>query len=195
MEVGRTELLSDFQVSIIERSSGQLREGVVRGATHSDKVLWTHWHGEMPAGAEDAHWDWDQLIDLALAMPNRFEVYALEAEGQIQGFRLLEISENEVEEYGVHALRLSTAPWNRPPERRYFGVGSILVAVAIQRSMDFGHRGCVHCESLPGAEMFHERNGMVELASRSGEELRRYRFTEEAATAFVDRLRNDGLIQ
>lgn len=34
------------------------------------------------ARREDAHWDWDQLIDLTLAMPNRFEVYVLESENR-----------------------------------------------------------------------------------------------------------------
>lgn len=149
----------------------------------------------MPPGAEDEHWDWDQLIDLSLAMPDRFEVYGLESEGEIQGFRMLEIAENEVEAFGVHALRLSTAPWNRPPERRYYGVGSLLVGVAILRSIELGHHGCVYCESLQGAESFHERNGMVEFATPSIEGLRRYRFDEEAATGLLSRLREDGLIR
>lgn len=148
----------------------------------------------MLPGAQDSHWDWDQLIDLALAMPDRFEVYALESDNEIQGFRMLEISDTEVETYGIHALRLSTAPWNRPPVRRYVGVGSILVAVAIQSSVELGFGGCIHCESLPGAEKFHEQNGMTEFGSPSSEALRRYRFTEEAANAFIERLRNDELI-
>ena len=107
---------------------------------------------------------------------------------------MLEVSENDVDAYGVHALRLSTAPWNRPPERRYSGVGSILVAVAILRGIELGHGGCVYCESLKDAEDFHERNGMTPFDGLSNEGLRRFRFTEQVATEFLERLQDDGLV-
>jgi hypothetical protein len=168
--------------------------GHVRPVTQSDKVLWTHWHGLMPRDAEDAHWEWNELIDLAAALPERFAVYALEAEGELQGLRMLEVSEDDVEAYGVHALRLSTAPWNREPELRYRGVGSVLVSLAIWRSFQDGRRGQAHCESLPLAEAFHGKNGMMVFDDLSDEGLRRYRFTEEAARAFLERLKAEGLI-
>lgn len=187
-------MLSERPVKIIDAATGQFIDAVVRSASMSDKVLWTRWHGEMPTDASDAHWDWDDLLDLAFAYPDRFETYALESNGDLQGLRMLEVTENDVEIYGVHALRLSTAPWNRPPVRRYSGVGSILVAVAIWRSVEFGHRGCIHCESLSAAESFHERNGMTAIGDVSSEELRRFRFNEESAVVFLDRLRADGLI-
>jgi hypothetical protein len=108
-------MISGCRVRIAEFASGRHVDGLLRPAGLSDKVLWTHWHGKMPPGAEDAHWEWDALIDLAAAMPDRFEVYALEAAEDLQGLGMLEVSENDVDEYGVHLLRLSTAPWNRPP--------------------------------------------------------------------------------
>jgi hypothetical protein len=179
---------------IIERATGRVVPGMIRPATQSDKVLWTHWHGQMPAGAEDTHWEWDRLMDLAFALPERFAVYSLEAEGELQGLRMLEVSEDDVDAYGVHALRLSTAPWNREPELRYRGVGSLLVGVAILRSLSDGRGGCVHCESLPAAEAFHKKNGMVAFNGLSAEGLRRYRFTSEDGQAFLNRLRREGLI-
>lgn len=63
-----------------------------------------------PADAVDAHWEWDAFMDLASAMPEQFAVYALLADGELQGLRMLEVSEDDVATYGVHALRLSTAP-------------------------------------------------------------------------------------
>lgn len=168
--------------------------GEVRPATQADKVLWTRWHGWMPKDAGDAHWEWDALIDLAEAMPGRFAVYALKAAGELQGLRMLEVSEDDVETYGVHALRLSTAPWNREPERRYRGVGSVLVGLAIWRSLGDGRRGFTHCESLPKSEGFHGDNGMIMFDDLSAEGLRRFRFTEEAARAYLQRLTADGLI-
>jgi hypothetical protein len=167
---------------------------VIRPVKPSDKVLWTHWHGEMPPDAEDAHWEWDKFMDWPTFYPDRFAVYALEAAGELQGLRMLEVSEDDVDQYGIHALRLSTAPWNRPPFRRYEGVGSLLVGIAILRSARDSHDGCIHCESLPGAEDFHEKNGMVLFDDLSEEGLRRYRFTGETGSDFLQRLERDGLM-
>lgn len=166
----------------------------MRTATESDKILWTRWHGAMPRDAEDGHWEWDTFIDLARAMPQRFAVYVIEAEGELQGMRMLEVSEDDVATYGTHAFRLSTAPWNRLPEHRYKGVGSLLVSAAILRSMADGHKGHVHCESLPLAESFHQKNGMTDIKDLSIEGLKRFRFTEEAAQSFLTNLRAKGLI-
>ena len=185
---------SERSIHIVERATGNLVGGVIRPAKPSDKVLWTHWHGEMPADAEDGHWEWDVFMDWGMLMPERFAVYALEAAGELQGLRMIEVSEDDVERYGVHALRLSTAPWNRGPAGRYKGTGSLLVAIAILRSLEDGRQGNVHCESLPAAEAFHERNGMVVFDDLSAEGLRRYRFTAEAGWDFILRLERDGLI-
>jgi hypothetical protein len=181
-------------VSIVERATSRKVPGRIRPAMPSDKVLWTRWHGRMPRDAEDAHWEWDELMDIAQVMPDQFAVYVLEADGDLQGLRMLEVSEDDVAAHGTHALRLSTAPWNRSPENRYRGIGSLLVGTAILRSLDDGHKGCAHCESLPKAEPFHEQNGMVVFNGISDEGLRRYRFTEEKARLFVGRLRQEGLL-
>jgi len=179
---------------IIERETRNRIRAEIRPVKQSDKVLWTHWHGELPPDAEDAHWEWDKFMDWPTFYPERFAVYALEADGELQGLRMLEVSEDEVSQYGIHALRLSTAPWNRPPVRRYEGVGGLLVGIAILRSAQDSHDGCIHCESLPGAEDFHERNGMVLFDDLSEEGLRRYRFTGETGRDFLLRLERDGLM-
>jgi hypothetical protein len=185
---------SQWACFIVERETRNQIPAMIRPVRPSDKVLWTRWHGEMPADAEDAHWEWDRFMDWPTFYPERFAVYALEAGGELQGLRMLEISEDDVEQYGIHALRLSTAPWNRPPARRYEGVGSLLVGIAILRSKQDSHGGCIHCESLPRAERFHERNGMVLFDDLSEEGLRRYRFTAESASVFMARLERDGLM-
>jgi hypothetical protein len=122
-------------VSIVERATSRKVPGRIRPAMPSDKVLWTRWHGRMPRDAEDAHWEWDELMDIAQVMPDQFAVYVLEADGDLQGLRMLEVSEDDVAAHGTHALRLSTAPWNRSPENRYRGIGSLLVGTAILRSL------------------------------------------------------------
>src|SRR6266851_8937489 len=185
---------SEMSFFIIERETKNRIRAEIRPVKPSDKVLWTHWHAEMPPDAEDAHWEWDRFMDWPTFYPERFAVYALEAAGEVQGLRMLELSEDDVEQYGIHALRLSTAPWNRLPVRRYEGVGSLLVGIAILRSLENSHDGCIHCESVPRAEPFHERNGMVLFDDLSEEGLRRYRFTAETGADFLLRLESDGLM-
>jgi hypothetical protein len=188
----RTQLVN-LPVNIIERESQEFVEGIVRLARQGDKVLWSRWHSAIYKDSEDGHWAWDEFIDQAFADPEQFVVYALEARGELQGLRMIQVAKDEVEEYGIHALRLSTAPWNREPAIRYRGVGSLLVAAAILRSQADNRAGHLHCESLPEAEEFHRRNGMVAFDGLS-DGLSRYRFTRETAERFLTRLRSKGLL-
>ncbi len=108
---------------------------------------------------------------------------------------MLEVSEDDVERYGTHALRLSTAPWNRRPELRFRGVGSLLVAAGLLRSAGDGHQGCMHCSSLPRAEAFHQRNGMTLFDDLDEEGLKRFRFDAVASRDYLARLRVEGLLE
>ncbi len=180
---------------IIRRSTNELIEAVLRPSTLDDTLLWADgWVPCFPNDAEDRGWDWYELIDLSQAMPERFVCYSLLAQGELQGLRMLEVSEDDVAAYGTHALRLSTAPWNRPPESLFRGVGSLLVAAGLLRSLDDGHDGCMHCSSLPKAEAFHQRNGMVLFDDLDEDGLRRFRFDEPAARDYLARLRMEGLM-
>ncbi|MHB1558067.1 MAG: hypothetical protein ACYC61_11440 [Isosphaeraceae bacterium] len=100
----------NLRVNILDTRSHELVEDVVRLARQEDKVLWSHWHGALYQDSEDGHWEWDAFIDQAFADPEQFVVYALESRSELQGLRMIQVSQDEVEEYGVHALRLSTAP-------------------------------------------------------------------------------------
>jgi hypothetical protein len=180
---------------IVRRRDEQRIEAELRPSTRDDGLRWARdWaiRWPAPAAAEDAHWDWAELIELAAALPERFACYSLLAEGRLQGLRFLEVSEDEVHLYGTHALRVSTAPWNREPELAYRGVGSLLVAAGLWRSQADGHGGQMHCSSLPGAERFHWRNGMVRFDGVDEEGLARYRFLGARSRSFLDRLRRDG---
>ncbi len=181
---------------IIRRSTNEPMRAELRPSTFEDALLWAQtWAPHFPAEAEDAGWDWRQYIDLSQAVPDQFVCFSLLAQGELQGLRMLEVSEDEVDEYGTHALRLATAPWNRKPEPRFRGVGSLLVAAGLLRSVADGHEGCMHCSSLPRAEAFHQRNGMVLFDDLDEEGLRRYRFDEAAARDYLARLRVEGLLE
>ena len=70
----------------------------------------------------------------------------------------------------------------------------MLVAVGLLRSQSDGHARQMHCSSLPEAEDFHHRNGMVRFDGLDEEGLARYRFDDDAARAFLARLRTDGYL-
>ncbi len=121
-------------------------------------------------GQEDKFWDWEfKLQSMINKQPNR-EGYAIEYDGDTQGLMLIETQ--------MHGSRLSegkrliyvdgiaSAPWNReiiqsPPQLK--GVGTALLAFARNRSIELGYEGRVGLHSLPGAEEFYDRQGMIDL--------------------------------
>jgi hypothetical protein len=67
----------------------------------------------------------------------------------------------------VYVEFLATAPWNRPEVQkptRYRGVGTVMIAAAVQLSFELGYRGRVALHSLPAADKFYRENcKMTEL--------------------------------
>jgi hypothetical protein len=187
-------MLRDRPVRIADRATGERVSGLIRLVRLSDKVLWSAWHEWMPASAEDAHWEWDSFIDISVAMPQQYPVFALEAAGELQGLMLLEVALPNVAEWGFHVNRLSTAPWNRPPDSRLRGVGSVFLGDAGLRSLAANHVGRIYLSSLPGAENFYRRIGMRELSERDPEGLRQFGWDADGAWVHVMSLERDGLI-
>ena len=55
---------------------------------------------------------------------------------------------------------LATAPWNRTNiqrPKRFRGTGTVMIAAAIQLSMDLGYKGRVGLHSLRDAESFYQK--------------------------------------
>jgi hypothetical protein len=148
----------------------------------------------MPANAEDGHWEWDSFIDISVAMPHQYPVFALEAAAELQGLVLLEFASANVAEQGLHVSRLSTAPWNRPPDPRLRGVGSVFLGDASLRSLAANHDGRIYLSSLSGAEAFYRRIGMRELSERDPEGLRQFSWDADGAWVHITSLERDGLI-
>jgi hypothetical protein len=187
-------MLRDRLVRIVDRVTGESVGGLIRPVRLSDAMLWTRWHEWMPADAEDAHWEWDHFIHIGVALPQQYPVFALEAGGELQGLMLLEVALPRVADQGFHVSRLSTAPWNRPPESRLRGVGSVFLGDASLRSLASGHDGRIYLSSLPQAEAFYQRIGMRELQGRDPEGLLQFAWDPDAAWAHIVSLERDGLI-
>lgn len=128
---------------------------------------------------EDSHWSWIDKF-LKLATPN-YERYALECESITQGLMVLELdcyrSLLEPNKNLVYVDYLTIAPWNRrsienPP--MYKGIGSSLLNFAITRSFDLDYKGRLGLHSLPNAEDFYKRFGMVDFGYDSKKQGLRY---------------------
>ena len=150
-------------------------------------MLWHRWASQMPPSAEDAHWRWDEYILMADLFSDQLACFILIVDGEAQGLMLLETEHrNDVGERDIHGLRLSAAPWNRGPNRRYKGIGTTLLARAVRLSVQMGYAGRFWLEALPGAENFYRYLGLVELPGRDDlTDLKRFKLDADAARNFL----------
>ena len=129
---------------------------------------------------EDSLWDWRRKERLYGKDPG-VEKYAVEAEGVTQGLIMFDTlgyrSWFAPEQSVVYVQYIATAPWNRPefqepPE--YRSVGRTLLNFARYRSEEIGYGGLVGLHSLPGAEKFYEKNGMIDCGRDASSQDLRY---------------------
>jgi hypothetical protein len=119
---------------------------------------------------EDQYWDWEQKQRIYLAGgAGAYEGYAIECEQLTQGMMLLQVrgyrSQIESTRRLVYVHSLATAPWNRlsiPDSNGFRAVGSALLRFAQFRSEELEYGGLVGLHSLPAAEMFYRKMGMID---------------------------------
>lgn len=119
---------------------------------------------------EDQYWDWEQKQRIYLSDGmGIYEGYAIECEGLTQGMMLLQVrgcrSQVEPNRRLVYVQFLATAPWNRlsnPDPNGFRAVGSALLRFARFRSEELGYGELVGLHSLPAAEMFYRKMGMID---------------------------------
>jgi hypothetical protein len=118
---------------------------------------------------EHGHWDWRnkrEWID-----NGHFVLVALERESECQGLmavrslpRPSRLSAGAV----LYVDYLESAPWNLKswvPTPRYLGVGTVLLSEAVRMSIAEQLNGCIGLHSLPQAERFYEKCGLVRLGA------------------------------
>lgn len=149
-----------------------------------------------PAGKgipEHNHWNWaEKSSDL------RFTAYrclGIECEGDVQGLILvstLAASGRHKKHLGkpvLYVKYLESAPWNLSDyvgdERRFAGVGTQLIRIAISVSFEEEFRGRIALHSLPQSEGFYGRF-MTDLGvDPAVEGLRYFEMTEEQVQNFL----------
>jgi len=176
------------KVKIVSCATGEKVVAEIRPTRLEDVALWRYWEAQTPSAAEDAHWRWDEYIMLAEMFPEQLTCFVLLAEGEAQGLMLLELEhKNDLGERDVHGLRLSSAPWNRGPGRRYKGVGTALLTSAVLLSVERECDGRFWLEALPDAEGFYRRLGLIELPEPEHETgLKQFKFDAPTARAFLE---------
>ena len=112
---------------------------------------------------QHAHWDWrkkHQAAEKLLA----YQTLGIECDGQMQGLILLKTAgkmsriASQKSNGLVYVYFIETAPWNSPiivQEPRYSQVGTVLLAAAIEISIDLGFKGRVGLHALPQAESWY----------------------------------------
>jgi hypothetical protein len=161
-----------FEVPLIRvRDAASVIGSLVTLTTKHLDDFRTVWKEQLKTSAdEDRYWDWDQKQRIYLVGGiDTYEGYAIECEGLTQGMMILQLrgyrSQIEPNRRLVYIHSLATAPWNRlsnPDLNGFRAVGSALLRFARFRSEELGYGGLVGLHSLPAAEMFYRKMGMID---------------------------------
>jgi hypothetical protein len=142
---------------------------------------------------EDHHWDWKWKANEWRPLLG-YHSFAIVCESSLQGLMLASDfrSARLQAQFGkpiVYVDFLATAPWNRPEVQnppRYRGVGTVMVAAAVELSWDLEYRGRIGLHSLSLAERFYrEKCGITELGKDAAhQDLMYYEMTDNQAEKF-----------
>jgi hypothetical protein len=167
----------EYNIKLLRACDGQAVDAVLSTLTnkHLDdfEVFWKPRLQQSTEG--DGHWDWSKKHQRTASSLN-YEKYAIECEKITQGLMMLEIdfhrSQMEPGKNLVYVDFLAAAPWNRPSrqDRQFKAVGTHLLRLARQRSLDLGYGGRVGLHSLPSAENFYSSHGMADFGCDSDKE-------------------------
>lgn len=145
---------------------------------------------------QHAHWDWrkkHQAVEKLLA----YQTLGIECDGEMQGLILLKTAgqmsriANQKSNGLVYVYFIETAPWNSPiivQEPRYSQVGTVLLAAAIDISVDLGFKGRIGLHALPQAESWYATHcEMTNFGPDEGyHKLTYFEMTSEQAANFRD---------
>jgi hypothetical protein len=149
---------------------------------------------------QHGHWDWRRKVT-AFAGQLSFRSFAIQYSDQTQGMMIVNTTkrcrlQEQANKHLVYVDYLEAAPWNRrrvEGHPSYRGIGTVLVAAAIQLSMEEGNHGRVGLHSLPQADTFYrDKCGMTDLgpdASYPRFPLRYFEMTESQARSFMQQRR------
>lgn len=116
---------------------------------------------------QHTHWDWRKK--LAYYSQLAYQSFAIECMGMTQGLMIVNTMQrarisSQANQHLVYVEYLESAPWNRGATPKLKGIGTVMMAAAIQLSIDEGYRGRIGLHSLPQADSFYrDRCRMTDL--------------------------------
>ena len=127
----------------------------------------------MPKGhlEESSHWNWPDKLDRSDGVIGR-QTYVIECGNATQAVMLVDLNKASriratKGESIVYVDYVETAPWNWKrswqPNPQFRGLGTIMLQVAIQLSLDLDFDGRIGLHSLPQSEGFYRSRGMTEF--------------------------------
>ena len=141
------------------------------------------------------HWDWREKYDATEAYL-AYRMFGIECRSQMQGLMLVTTAGKNCRipsEEGkplVYVHFLAAAPWNIPsiaPEPRLSLVGTLLLAAAVELSIEEEFKGRIGLHSLPQADDWYRTScGMTDLGpDPNAKDLRYFEMTPNQASEFV----------
>lgn len=147
------------------------------------------------ANVEDFGWKWAEKYQARTEL--RWRSYALRCGERTQGLMFVDLLRRcrlppSADSHLVYVDILATAPWNRPrlaEHPLYRGVGLVLMAEAVNLSLEEGFGGRVGLHALPKANGFYSNFCLMENMGPDPtyENLNYYELTAESATEFLSR--------
>jgi GNAT superfamily N-acetyltransferase len=141
------------------------------------------------------HWDWPRKAARVQGLL-AFRGFCVLVGGETQGMAQVDLTKSarapaQAGKPMVYVEYLEAAPWNSPElgrVPRYRGVGTALLSAAVALSVEEGFKGRIGLHSLPQADDFYRRRGMVDLGpdpDPGHQRLRYFEMTAEQARAFL----------
>lgn len=124
----------------------------------------------------------DQIIALGMSDPT-IATFAAKAGAHTEGLLAIERVRNATK---LKVAFLATAPWNYGQQKQRSGIGSGLLAYAVQLSKDGGFAG-VELSSTPESETFYERMGWRRTGRRDHEQLNIFELHPDHVDGFLAR--------
>lgn len=179
---------------ILEKHLSKLKAKHQYGTEHFDEL--NFYAGADELMIRDARWDWINKYSY-FSSTIGYSGCAIVCDEKVQGVGYFDLSGEKrsriVEDKPTGILYvefIASAPWNRKQieNQKYAGVGEILVAHAIQLSMEEGMKGRFGLHSLSQAENFYrDKCGMTDFGYDDDKKMNYFEMSVDQADDFLSK--------